>query len=116
MLMILNSDHQGYPSEHLSLASRTGDKYYLWEYPLEVVCEPLFPGGMIAIILNNKKLEAEGMEKKVLSACYVSSTIPCSLHILSYLMMTSVVRPVVDPCDLWLTFVGTDAWWDQRYK
>ena len=33
-----------------------------------MVCEPLFPGGMIAIILNNKKLEAEGMEKKVLRA------------------------------------------------
>ena len=74
-----------------------------------MVCEPLFPGGMIAIILNNKKLEAEGMEK-VLSASYVVRTIPCSLHILSYLMMTSIVRSVVDPCDLWLTFVGIDAW------
>lgn len=75
-----------------------------------MVCEPLFPGGMIAIILNNKKLEAEGMEMKVLSASYVSRTIPCSLHILPYLMMTSIVRSVGDPCDLWLTFVGIDAW------
>lgn len=46
------------------------------------------------------------MEMKVLSAYYVSGTFLCSLHIWSYLMMTSVVRPV-------LTF-AVDLHWNGR--
>ena len=74
-----------------------------------MVCEPLFPGGMIAIILNNKKLEAEGMEK-VLSASYVVRTIPCSLHILSYLILETIPYDTIfafKNIDLFIFYLAT---------
>ena len=84
----------------LGQETNTGSENIPWKW----FVDHWFFVGTIDIILNNKKLKAESMDMKV------SSTVLWSLHILSHLIMTSVVRPVVGPCDLWLTFIGIDAW------
>lgn len=83
MLLIVDSDHQCHPSEDHPSVLRTGNKY-----SLQNICQKWFVNeflaDMVAILLNDKKLEAEGRKLKALNItmCWVLFFVTYIYHLI----------------------------------